>query len=194
MIGNTPKSERTKKKLKEILVDLCAEKGYQNVTIGDICERAETYRSTFYRYYDTKDEMLREIELEYIEASRNLTPSFADFRKGLSVEEINNLKEELTEDMRFHQQHRKLCMFLLSPYGDPYFPRKMAESIITRAEKAIAKHSTVGSRNLPYALNFFANGFISTIYEWLRKQDCSPEEMASVLLDLLLRMEQEAEW
>ena len=35
MIGNVRKSERTKKKLKEILIDLCGEKGYQNVTIGE---------------------------------------------------------------------------------------------------------------------------------------------------------------
>ena len=64
VIGNIKKSERTKNRLKEILIDLCAKKGYQTVTIGDICEKAETYRSTFYRYYDTKDDMLREIEHE----------------------------------------------------------------------------------------------------------------------------------
>ena len=69
-------------RLKEILIDLCAKKGYQTVTIGDICEKAETYRSTFYRYYDTKDDMLREIEHEYIDATRDLTPSFAELCRG----------------------------------------------------------------------------------------------------------------
>lgn len=174
-----------KNRLKEILIDLCAEKGYQNVTIGDICEKAETYRSTFYRYYDTKDDMLREIEHEYIEATRDLTPSFADVKTGLSKGELAKLREELTEDMKYHKSHRKLCLFLLSPYGDPYFTRKMAESITKTAEKAIKKHGSSYSSNQEYALNFFANGFISTIYEWLRRDDCTPEEIADVLLQLI---------
>ena len=165
MIGNIKKSERTKNKLKELLIDLCAEKGYRNVTIGDICEKADTYRSTFYRYYDTKDDMLREIEHEYIEATRGLTPSFADFRKDLSDEDLERLKRELTEDMKYHLAHKKICMFLLSPYGDPYFGRKMTESIIKTAESSIRKHGSSYTSNLKYTLNFFANGFISTIYE-----------------------------
>lgn len=188
MIGNIKKSERTKNRLKEILIDLCAEKGYQNVTIGDICEKAETYRSTFYRYYDTKDDMLREIEHEYIEATRNLTPSFADFRKDLSREELAVLREELTEDMKYHQTHKKLCMFLLSPYGDPYFSRKMTESITKRAEASIKKHGASYGSNLKYSLTFLASGFISTIYDWLRKGDCSAEEIADVLLQLMTRL------
>lgn len=188
MIGNVRKSERTKKKLKEILIDLCGEKGYQNVTIGDICEKAETYRSTFYRYYDTKDDMLREIEREYIDATRDLTPSFEDLRKELSEEEYGRLRKELTQDMKYHQSHKKLCLFLLSPYGDPYFTRKMAESITKTAERAIKKHGSSYSSNQKYVLSFFANGFISTIYEWLRREDCSAEEIADVLLRLITLM------
>lgn len=189
MIGNVKKSERTKNRLKEILIDLCAEKGYQNVTIGDICERAETYRSTFYRYYDTKDDMLREIEHEYIEATRDLTPSFAELGSELSEEEYEKLREELTEDMKYHQSHRKLCLFLLSPYGDPYFTRKMTESITKTAERAIKKNGSSYSSNQKYALTFFAGGFISTIYEWLRRDDCSAEEIADVLLKLITLMQ-----
>lgn len=189
MIGNVKKSERTKNRLKEILIDLCAEKGYQNVTIGDICEKAETYRSTFYRYYDTKDDMLREIEQEYIEATRDLTPSFADLRKELTKEEYAKLRDELTEDMKYHQSHRKLCLFLLSPYGDSWFSRKMTESITKTAEKATRKNGFSYSYNQKYALNFFAGGFISTIYEWLRRDDCSAEEIADVLLHLITLMQ-----
>ena len=188
MINQMPKSERTKLKLKETLIDLCNEKGYHNVTIGDICEHAETYRSTFYRYYDTKDDMLREIEREYIEATRGLTPSFAELRKDTSVEELKKLKEELTEDMKYHQKHRKLCLFLLSPYGDPYFSRKMAESIADRAEKSFNDLHTAYGANLNYVLHFFANGFISTVYEWLKQQDRTPEEIAEVLLHLITQL------
>ena len=183
MIGKLPKSARTKAKLKGILAELCAEKGYQNVTVGDICDRAETYRSTFYRYYNSKDDMLRELENEYIEAARNLTPSFADLGRVLTKEETAKLREELTADMEYHRSHRKLCLFLLSSYGDPYFPRKMTESITSMATAALGWQGASTRRD--YVLHFFAAGFISTVSEWLRKDDCSPEEIADVLLQLI---------
>ena len=85
--------------------------------------------------------------------------------------------------------HRKLCLFLLSPYGDPYFTRKMTESITKTAERAIKKNGSSYSSNQKYALTFLAGGFISTIYEWLRRDDCSAEEIADVLLKLITLMQ-----
>ena len=85
--------------------------------------------------------------------------------------------------------HRKLCLFLLSPYGDPYFTRKMTESITKTAERAIKKNGSSYSSNQKYALTFLAGGFISTIYEWLRRDDCSAEEIAYVLLKLITLMQ-----
>lgn len=182
MIRNTKKSERTKAKLKSILIDLCNEKSYQDVTVADICTRAETYRSTFYRYYDTKDAMLREIENEYVESAVRLTPSFTEFRKHLPEEEAARMRAELIEAMKFHQENRKLCMFLLSPWGDPYFSKKITETITETAENAMKKHGSPYSSDSKYILNFFANGYISSIYEWLRKDDRSAEQFADFLL------------
>lgn len=188
MIDNLRKSERTRNRLKESLVKLCIEKGYNNVTVGDICTQAETYRSTFYRYYDTKDDMLREIEHEYIEETRKLTPSFADLHMDMTEAEVAGLRSELTADLVFHREHRELCMFLLSPYGDPYFTRKIAESLSEIAERSLRSHSTSYSSDTSYVVNFFVNGYIATIYEWLRKQNSSPEEIAELLLDMMFRL------
>lgn len=119
-INNLSKSERTRKRLKTALIDLCYEKNYIDITIEDICKKVDTYRSTFYRYYDTKDDMLREIEQDYIQDTRDLTPTFSILPAGFGTEEYDILLAELTADMQYHHEHRKLCRFLLSSSGDPY--------------------------------------------------------------------------
>ena len=63
------------------------------------------YRSTFYRYYDTKDEVLRETEHEYIEATRGLTPTLWSIHAGASPEEMERYHRELTADMEYHREH-----------------------------------------------------------------------------------------
>ena len=62
MAENPEKRMRTKQKLTDALVELCEEKHYYDITVWDICNKAQLYRSTFYRYFEKKDDMLREID------------------------------------------------------------------------------------------------------------------------------------
>jgi AcrR family transcriptional regulator len=57
--------QKTKKLLTEALIDLILLKGYQNVTIQDILDKANVGRSTFYNHYENK-------ELLFIDGPRNL--------------------------------------------------------------------------------------------------------------------------
>lgn len=185
MPENSEKRDRTRAKLKLALVELCDEKPYYDITIGDICDRAKSYRSTFYRYYDSKDAMLREIEHEYIADTCNLTPTLWDFHTDASPEAFEDYRRELIADMEYHRAHSKICIFLLSPAGDIYFHSKMVESVNNSVRKNFQKYSIHHARNIDYFLNFFAVGFVSTIYEWLKKDDCSPSEMADFLLSMM---------
>lgn len=60
---------KTKKALREGLVELLAEKSIQSITVRELCEKADIHRSTFYAnfkdvydlYAHTEDEIIREI-------------------------------------------------------------------------------------------------------------------------------------
>lgn len=190
MAENLEKRKRTRQKLAEALVELCEQKNYYDITIWDICSKAQMYRSTFYRYYETKDDMLREIEHEYVEMTQSLTRSLGDFQADASAEKMQIFLRELTADMEYHRQNAKRCRFLLSPAGDIYFYQKMVESIGSTVRKNIQKygkhHST---RETDYLVNYFAAGFVSTIREWLIRDDCSPEQIAAFLQDMIRRFE-----
>ena len=50
---------RTRTSLHQALMSLSLEKGYEAVTVGDICEAANIGRSTFYAHFPNKDALLR---------------------------------------------------------------------------------------------------------------------------------------
>ena len=189
MAENPEKRMRTKQKLTDALVELCEEKHYYDITVWDICNKAQLYRSTFYRYFETKDDMLREIEHKYVKQTQALTRNLGDFRADASEEEMQLFLRELTADMEYHQENAKLCRFLLSPGGNLYFQQKMIESVSRTVEENVQKHGGILiDGDTHYLVHYFASGFISTIYEWLRCGDRTPEQMARFLLEMIKRL------
>ena len=56
----------TKTRIKEIGLKLFQERGFENVTINEICEQSGVNKHTFYYYFKSKDELLKDYyELPY---------------------------------------------------------------------------------------------------------------------------------
>ncbi|GAA4071660.1 TetR/AcrR family transcriptional regulator [Nonomuraea soli] len=52
---------RTRKLLREALIELVGERGYDTVTVRDIAERAMVNRATFYAHFDDKYDLLLDV-------------------------------------------------------------------------------------------------------------------------------------
>ncbi|TXT36406.1 MAG: Transcriptional regulator [Comamonadaceae bacterium] len=52
------RSQRTRDALRDALVDLIAERGWDDITVQDVCNQANIGRSTFYSHYTGKDALL----------------------------------------------------------------------------------------------------------------------------------------
>ena len=52
---------------------LMLEKGYEALTVKELCERARINKKTFYRYYETLDDLLAEVMATYAAAWRKRT-------------------------------------------------------------------------------------------------------------------------
>lgn len=75
---------RTKRIFKLHFISLIREKGYKNVTVTDIVERADYNRSTFYLYFKDKEDLTEELVSEILE---QLHYSF-----HVPFEEVENIK------------------------------------------------------------------------------------------------------
>lgn len=56
---------KTKKALKQTLMDLIKEKPFRKITVKEICDKANTSRITFYTYYDDKYDLLSDLVRDF---------------------------------------------------------------------------------------------------------------------------------
>jgi AcrR family transcriptional regulator len=72
---------RSREMLHQALLSLIIEKGYEEITVEDVCERANVGRSTFYAHFTSKDDLkrrgLEHLRRELIEQQRKAS-SLAD--------------------------------------------------------------------------------------------------------------------
>jgi AcrR family transcriptional regulator len=53
------RTQRTRAALRDALLSLMTERGWEGIGVQDLCERANIARSTFYLHYASKDELLQ---------------------------------------------------------------------------------------------------------------------------------------
>lgn len=67
--------QKTIEIIKKIFKEMVLEYDYEKIKVSELCERAKISKKTFYRYYDSIDSLLKEIQQEmssaYIERIKN---------------------------------------------------------------------------------------------------------------------------
>lgn len=179
MFGSEEKKKR-KKQITEALIKLCEEKNYYNITIADICKEAHVNRTIFYHHYSNKDDLLRAIEDEYVTHLREMTPAdvFVTFENGRMCFH-ENMRDCLIEILTYHKKNKALTNFLRSSNGDPYFMRALEKSLQNMFTTNLKYSNKKIGLYEKYCILFFVNGYVNSIWRWLKDQDCSVEEMAN---------------
>lgn len=88
-----PRIKRTRQLLRQALMDLIPEKGYQAITIQDIADRATLNRATFYLHYRDKDDLLYTGMREILDELSATNPLPIEEASVLSVEETRTTIE-----------------------------------------------------------------------------------------------------
>lgn len=171
--------KRTKILLREALISLIEEQGFDALTVGKLTERAMVSRAAFYRNYQDKYDLVEQI-----------------FEEAMSMlfEAIGELGQEHPSDVwvRFFDhiaQYDRLYRALLGKKGSPWFGRKMrarlAELIKERGSGEVG-HGPIMSGHLahPFSDTFVpdlvAAMFVEAITWWLEQgQPYLPKELAT---------------
>jgi AcrR family transcriptional regulator len=77
---------RTRELLRNALTSLILEKGYERVTVQDICDRADVGRSTFYAHFQDKEELLLS---GFDDLKQQLRRAFADHERQTAARDPN---------------------------------------------------------------------------------------------------------
>jgi AcrR family transcriptional regulator len=167
---------RTRKMLLEALIDLSVEKGFPNVTVSDICEKAMVNRSTFYRHYLDKYALLD----EYMEEVTKLT--FDDGMHAVNPKQIQEVPQGLYNLLMQVQSFSAFYRVMLGQNGDAAFTDWFRQNIQKRFRYLVAVYGVdeeKGSSPLEMRLNYVACAGIGAIMWWLENgQPCSVEQLA----------------
>jgi AcrR family transcriptional regulator len=167
---------RTQTLLREALIDLIEERGFEALTVGELTERAMISRAAFYRNYQDKYDLVEQI---FTEAMNDVLAAIGD----LGQEHPANIWVRFFEHIA---QYERLYRALLGRNGSPWFVRTMR----TRLADLVTErgHLPHGPNAYSHLIHAFADDFIpdlvSTLFVeaitwWLeQRRPYTPQEMA----------------
>jgi AcrR family transcriptional regulator len=177
---------RTRRLLREALLELVAEKGYDRVTVQDVIDRADLSRATFYAHFRDKDDLLVSGLDELEERLRNAMAAFVDEGEGASERALATV-QALLEHVAAHRS-----LYRSSSGG-------RAEALVNRHLRrrltALARHhyqEIVDSRGwsppvpVEATAEFVIGGFLGVLWWWLERDEPLPAERIVELLSLLV--------
>ncbi len=181
---------RSRKALRRALVELMDERGFDNITVGDICSRADLNRGTFYNHYEDKESLLACCEEEVL---HNLE-QFQNHMQGVGLGSaltcrIENkplpflvaLFDHLREDGDF-------LRVVLGAGGDVSFGPRLRDLVCGNFVRAVLseRYRSDESAFVDYYVAFFASAYLGVIMRWIeRGMEESSEEMALIAMKLL---------
>jgi AcrR family transcriptional regulator len=188
-----PRILRTDRLIQDAFIDLTSELGFDEVTIGEIANRARVNRATFYRHYQDKYDLLEQIFQEGMsEFASDLGPP------GEEAMPIDPLTppERWVKLFEYFATHEQIYRPLLGSKGSSwfvarvrdYFVKRMDEREQQRAHLPAFQGKTLESR-IPkkVTLTLASNMLISTIAWWLENgKQYSSKEIATWFLSFTI--------
>ncbi len=180
---------RMQKLLREALIDLVEEKGFDALTIGELTERAMISRAAFYRHYQDKYDLVEQIFEEAMRTLLNAVgqPSAAhNHPQGL-----HHPPEAWITFFEHIEQYERLYRALLGNKGSSWFTRKMRASLsdmvmtIAREHGHIPQKHTTGGQDSTGFIGILVPELVATmlieaITLWLEQgKPCTAEAMAT---------------
>jgi AcrR family transcriptional regulator len=172
---------RTRKLLQEALVELTLEKGFADVTVSDITERAMVNRSTFYRHYLDKYDLLR----QYIEGLQALIePKEGESTPGdNSAQPSGQPPAGVVRILRHIQKNADFFRVMLGKKGDPAFCAQSFRPYIEKGFRSLLSDETLqadsGNPPLDLSVHYVLHAGTGAILWWLENdQPCTPEQLA----------------
>jgi AcrR family transcriptional regulator len=168
---------RTKILLREALIELIEERGFDALTIGELTERAMVSRAAFYRTYQDKYDLVEQI---FEEAMSSLLNAVGDLGPEHPAESWVKFFEHIAE-------YERLYRALLGRKGSPWFVRKMRASLadLVKERGHLPHGSDASSRTIHTFSDEFVPDLVSTMFVeaitwWLEQgRSYTPKEIAT---------------
>ena len=180
----------TRALLHDSLVELMQTQDIHQITIKSICEHADVNRSTFYHYYGSQYDLLKDIEQKILEETKVILQAEHSRRGGKPIttaDLVCLLELHLTyvaANIRFFKtfSHR---------HEDFELPLKTMHIILDPYVEQISAQQRLSERSARRMAMFMMFGCVGTVKDWIAHYDsyhCSPADLAPIIADYIERI------
>ena len=177
------RQRKTREAIFKAFISLLGKKDYNNITVGEIIEKADVGRATFYSHFETKDFLLKEL-------SKDLFDHIFETEEGITSSHSHIFDCDSTDSVFLHLFSHLLkndnnVLELLAGRNNElfltYFKSNLTELIKSRLDEfKISK-----KKELPqdFLVNHIASTFVETLRWWVQNNtNLSPETITEYFL------------
>jgi AcrR family transcriptional regulator len=179
-----PRVVRTRQLLRDAMVLLIGEKGFDAITVQDIAERAGVNRATFYLHYKDKNDLLiKSLRDALGELIADITPPAPG-----EISPGDNAMEPILQVVNHVARHADFYRVMLGADGVPSFIARVRDYIEEITLKWFAVLQPDAAKivvPVEIIVNYLSGAYIGVIIWWLdHNRPHSPEYMANQLRHL----------
>ncbi|MBQ3798559.1 MAG: TetR/AcrR family transcriptional regulator [Butyrivibrio sp.] len=191
MNKNESKYFKSAEKMHNALLTLLDSKGFEYITIKEICETAGVNRSTFYLHYDNVNDLLQEtVEAVY----KDFFGRFgAEGAESIDIDDKDDEKLFLVTPgylmpyLNFVEENRKL-FYLMYEKNEMMGAEKTYETWFKNIFGPILTRFGVPENEQPLIMVFYLKGIIGVVTEWVRGGCAeSKDEIISVIQKCIIK-------
>lgn len=174
--------QRTKKALITTFSDLLETKSFDNITIQDLCEKANVRRSTFYRHFNDKYDLLNHIVGTLIEYFRTLHLPEIDPKDPRQF--FNKFMKDI---LLFISDNKAMVKSVISIniYSEVY--QILYNQICAVVKRQIEFDKQIGQFYIDEFIygEFLAGGILSVILNWIQYGQQSIDDVSSDIVTMI---------
>ena len=165
------RARRSRKLLKQGLLELLREKRFFQISVRDITERMDLNRGTFYLHYPDTTALMRSVEEDMISEIQQLV----DAHMRETVEQ-NSLRPVFEPVLDYVVAHRDACKALFDNESSVFLEKLQGLVYGNGAHIIRARYAPRSEEDLTYLLNFTAFGLIGLMKTWFNGGMALPKE------------------
>lgn len=156
---------KTKKRVKESVVELLKQGDASLINVCSICEHAGINRTTFYKHYQDKESLLREMVLDTVDASSSFLMAFLE-KKNPSL--------AMTQMLQYYRNNDGFFLTLMKTDYANAFTNLMINTLWEKNCQWLSERSWAHGNYDYYRIVYKVSGIIYMIVHWLDEKDPLP--------------------
>lgn len=177
------RQRKTREAIFKAFTSLLSEKDFSQITVGEIIERADVGRATFYSHFETKDFLLKELCEELF---CHIFDSMSNKNSGhRHIFDCNAPESVFLHLFRHLSKNDNNILTLLACRNNELFLRYFKENLLILIENQLPTFNTEKSKNLPadFRINHIASTLVETVKWWVKNgMKESPETITEYFL------------